>query len=71
MECCRYLVFKLNNYMELFKPVTAYIYISRLLFIYLFSKIMKFVQNITKPIEKLSRLHFKNCFDVSKVMDKL
>ena len=24
MECCRYLVFKLNDYMELFKTVPAY-----------------------------------------------
>ena len=30
MECCRYLVFKLNDYMELFKTVPA----NSLLFIY-------------------------------------
>ena len=30
MECCRYLVFSLNDYMELFKTVPAYLW----LFIY-------------------------------------
>ena len=49
--------------MELFKTVPAYFTA-----IYLLVQVLKFWCKSIKPIEKLSRRHFINLFDVFKVL---
>ena len=56
----KYFVFKLNNHREVFETVQAYF-----MAIYLLLKILRIMcNNSIKPIEKLSRRHFINSFDV-------
>ena len=57
IECCSYLVFQLNNYMELFKTVLAYLI--------LFLQLLWFMSYCIKPIERFLRRHFIQSFHFS------
>ena len=62
MEYCRYLVLELNSYMERFKTIPAYFMVF-----YLILQLLRFRYYSIKPIEKLSRRHFINFFEISVV----
>ena len=65
MKCRFPKVLMLNDYIELFKTVLAYV---MAFYLFLYTELLRCRQNNKKHIEKLSRRHFINSFDVSEVL---